>query len=92
MSKRTKSKAKRVTGDILDFHAELKHLLRQYSKAGCCPGCISEALVKAAVGMVVTTGGICWPAAYPEEVEMITALAKRIVTRVAGAPSGVTLQ
>lgn len=87
MSKR-KSKSEL---DISGFYLELTHLLTRYS-ADCCTGCLGEALITAAIPIIVTSGGICWPANCEEEVELIGKLAKRVAIRVSGVPVGETLQ
>lgn len=85
------SKAKHKA-DISDFYSEMARLLSRYSNAGCCPGCMGGALISAAIGMVAAADGVCWPAGYPEEVNLIAALAKLMVDRTVGAPSREALQ
>ncbi len=85
MSKRTKRKTQPMTGEMPAFCNGLAGLLARYYEAGCCPGCMGETLIKSAVGMVAIAGGICWPAAHSEEIELIDALAKLVVSRTVGA-------
>jgi hypothetical protein len=87
MTKRTKRKVQPVTGEMPDFCNDLAGLVARYYEAGCCGGCMSERLIKSAVGMITIAGGICWPAAHQEEVKLIDALAKMVVGRTVGASS-----
>lgn len=84
------SKTKPGKLEIPDFCDDVTRLLTRYHDAGCCPGCLAEALFKSAVALVATAGGVCWTKDCPEEIELIDALAKQVIGRLVGAPPGAT--